>query len=180
MLESLDPEDQLLLSMTKPMVRIPTPSPPGHPGRSRYLGLWESRSLCRQSGDSVSAGDRSFGPDSYWDGWRSVQVFLTPATEPKLTNPHEVQEAIMGLKVSKAHGPNSSPNRALKHLPQRAFSLLVLIFNAILFTHIFPTVWKHARVISILKLGKDPALPSFYRHINLFDTIDKLLEYGIG
>jgi len=86
----------------------------------------------------------------------------------------------MGLKVSKAHGPNSSPNRALKHLPQRAFSLLVLIFNAILFTHIFPTVWKHARVISILKLGKDPALPSFYRHINLFDTIDKLLEYGIG
>ena len=60
--------------------------------------------------------------------------------------------------VSKAPGPNGIPNRALKHLPQRAVSLLVLIFNTILLTHQFPTAWKHARVISILKPGKDPAL----------------------
>ena len=58
--------------------------------------------------------------------------FMAPAREPKLTNPEEVQEAIRGLKVSKAPGPNGIPNRALKHLPQRVVSLLVLIFNAIL------------------------------------------------
>ena len=69
--------------------------------------------------------------------------FMTPASEPKLTNPEEVQEAISGLKVSKAPGPNGIPNRALKHLPQRAVSLLVLIFNAILLTRHFPTAWKH-------------------------------------
>ena len=63
----------------------------------------------------------------------------------------------------------------MKHLPQRAVSLLVLIFNAIL-THHFPTAWKHARVISILKPGKDPALPSSYRPISLLDTIGKLFE----
>jgi hypothetical protein len=97
--------------------------------------------------------------------------FLTPASEPKLTNPDEVQEAIRGLKVSKAPGPNGIPNRALKHLPQRAVSLLVQIFNAILLTHHFPTVWKHAQVISILKLGKDPALSSSYWPISLLDTI---------
>jgi hypothetical protein len=51
-----------------------------------------------------------------------------------------------------------------------------LIFNAILITHHFPTVWKHARVISILKPGKDPALPSSYRPISLLDTIGKLFE----
>jgi hypothetical protein len=85
--------------------------------------------------------------------------FMVPAGEPKLTNPEEVQEAIRGLKVSKAPGPNGIPNRALKLLPQRAISLLVLILNAILLTHHFPTAWKHARVISILKPGKDPALP---------------------
>jgi len=101
---------------------------------------------------------------------------MTPASEAKLTNPEEVQEAIRGLKVSKAPGPNGIPNRALKHLPQRAVSLLVLIFNAILVTHHFPTVWKHARVISILKPGKDPALPSSYRPISLLDTIGKLFE----
>jgi hypothetical protein len=93
-----------------------------------------------------------------------------------LTNPEEVQEAIRGLKFSKAPGPNGIQNRALKHLPQRAVSLLVLIFNAILLTHHFPSVWKHARVISILKLGKDPALPSSYQPISLLDMIGKLFE----
>jgi hypothetical protein len=102
--------------------------------------------------------------------------FLTTASEPKLTNPDEVQEAIRGLKFNKAPGPNGIPNRAMKHLPQRAVSLLVQIFNAVLLTHHFLSVWKHARVISILKPGKDPALPSSYRPISLLDTIGKLFE----
>jgi len=46
--------------------------------------------------------------------------FLNLASEHKLTNPDEVHEAIRGLKVSKALGPNGIPNSALKHLPQRA------------------------------------------------------------
>jgi hypothetical protein len=37
-------------------------------------------------------------------------------------------------------------------------------------------MWKHARVISILKPGKDPALPSSYRPISLLDTIGKIVE----
>ena len=101
--------------------------------------------------------------------------FQAPASEPKLTNPDEVHEAMSGLKVGKAPGPNGIPNRALKHLPQRAVSLLVRIFNAILLTHHFPSLWQHARVTSILKLGKDPALPSSYRPICLLDAIGKLL-----
>jgi hypothetical protein len=66
--------------------------------------------------------------------------FMAPASEPKLTNPEEVQDTIRGLRVGKAPGPNSIPNRALKHFPQRAVSLLVLIFNAII-AHHFPTAW---------------------------------------
>jgi len=65
---------------------------------------------------------------------------MTPVNEPNLTNPFEFQEVIRGFKVSKAPGPNGFPNRALKHLPQRAVSHLVQIFNAILLTHHFPTV----------------------------------------
>jgi hypothetical protein len=57
----------------------------------------------------------------------------------------------------------------LKHLPQRAISLLFWIFNVVLCSHHFPTVWKHARVISILKPRKDLALPSSYRPISLLD-----------
>ena len=100
--------------------------------------------------------------------------FLTPARKPKLTNPDEVQEATRGLKDNKVPGPNGIPNRALNHLPQRAVSLLIQIFNAVLLTHHFPSVWKHAKVISILKPGKDPALPSSYQPISLLDTIAKL------
>ena len=50
--------------------------------------------------------------------------FLTPASEPKPTNPDKVHEAISGLKVRKALGPNGIPKRALKHLPQQVVSLL--------------------------------------------------------
>jgi hypothetical protein len=102
--------------------------------------------------------------------------FQAPASEPKLTNPDEVHEAIRGLKVGKAPGPNGIPNRALKHLSQRAVSLLVRIFNAILLTHHFPSLWKHARVTCILKPGKDPALPSSYQPMSLWDSIGKLFE----
>jgi hypothetical protein len=82
----------------------------------------------------------------------------------------------MGFKGGKAPGLNGIPNRALKNLPQREVSLLVRIFNAILLTHQFPSLWRHALVISILKPGKDPALPSSYRPIILLDLIGKLFE----
>ena len=86
--------------------------------------------------------------------------FLSPASEPQLTTPDDVPAAIRGLKFSKAPGPNGIPNRALKHLPKRAVSFLTHIFNAVLCTHHFPQAWKHARLISLLKKGKDPALTS--------------------
>jgi len=76
--------------------------------------------------------------------------------------------------VGKVPGPNGVPNRALKHFTMRAVLLLVKIFNVILCTHHFPPAWKHARVISILKPGKDPAQPSSYRPISVLDTIGEL------
>ena len=105
--------------------------------------------------------------------------FLSPASKPQLTNPDEFHEAIRCLKVSKAPGPNGIPSRALKRLPKRAVSLPTRIFNAVLSTHHFPQTWKHARVISILKPGKDPALPSSYRPISLLDTVVKLFDNNV-
>jgi len=102
--------------------------------------------------------------------------FLSPPNEPQLNTPDEVHEAIRGLKVSKVPGLNVLPNRKLKHLPKRAVSLLARIFNAVLRTHQLLPTWKHARVISILKPGKDQALPSSYRPISLLDTIGKFFE----
>ena len=105
-----------------------------------------------------------------------MEAQIRPASEPMLTNPVDFQDAIRGLKVSKASGFHGTPNRALKHLSQLVILLLVAIFNAILRTQYFPPVWKHNRLISILKPGKDPALPSSYRPISLLDTIGKVFE----
>jgi hypothetical protein len=101
--------------------------------------------------------------------------FINPVSKHKLTNP-EVQEAIRVFKDSKAPGPKGIPNRTLKHLPQRAVSILFHIFSAVLLTHHFPTMWKHAPVIPILRPGKDPALFSSYQTISLLDTTSKLFE----
>ena len=97
-----------------------------------------------------------------------------PANESKLTKPQKFQNSIRGLKVGKAPGPDGTPNRALKHLPLSVISFLVVLFNAIFRTHYYPVSCKHARVFLILKHGRDPALPTFYRPIILLDTIGKL------
>jgi hypothetical protein len=177
-LQSLDPEDQSLWRMTKRVMRVPTPSPPlVTPGGIALSDSEKAEALA----DNLETQFQPVTDPSVPAVIEMVDValrsyFLTPANEPKLTTPEEVQEAIGGLKFSKAPDPNGILNRALQHLAQRAVSLLVLIFNAIHLTHHFPSVWKHARVISILKPGKDPALPSSYRPISLLDTIGKFLK----
>jgi hypothetical protein len=97
------------------------------------------------------------------------------ASEPKLISPLEVEEAIRGLKVSKAPGPNGIPNRVLRQLPKRAITFLTKVFIAVLRKQYFLSAWKHARVVSILKPGKDSTLSS-YISISLFDTVGKLFE----
>jgi hypothetical protein len=99
-----------------------------------------------------------------------------PVSEPKLTSPSEVQQAIRGLKVGKAPGPNGIRNMVLRHLPKRAITFLMKVFNAVLRMQYFPSAWKQARVVSILKPGKDPTLPPSYRPISLLDTVGKLFE----
>jgi hypothetical protein len=177
-LESLDPEDQSLWKMTKRVMRVPTPSPSlVTPGGIAVSDSEKAEALA----DTLETQFQPVADPSVPAVIEMVDValksyFQVPASEPKLTNPDEVHETITGLKDGKAPGPNGILNRALKHLPQQAVSLLVHIFNAILLTHHFPSLWKHARVISILKPEKDPALPTSYRTISLLDVIGKPLR----
>jgi hypothetical protein len=99
-----------------------------------------------------------------------------PSSEPTFTTPSEVIKAIKGLKVGNAPGPNGIPNWVLRHLPKRAITFLTKVFNAVIGRQYFPSVWKHARVLPILKLGKDPTQPSSYRPISLLDTVGKVFD----
>jgi hypothetical protein len=155
---------------------IPTPSPPlVTPGGTPLSDSEKAEALADSLESQFQPVNDPSDPAVIEKVAEALQAYsYTPASEPKFTNPMEVQGVIWGLKVGKAPGPSGLQNRALKHLPQRAISLLVAIFNAALLAHCFPPVWKHARVISILKPGKDPSLPSSYRPISLLDTIGKL------
>jgi hypothetical protein len=58
-LESLNPENQSLWRMTKQVMRIPSPSPPGHPRETRSLKRREGR--IPEFGGSISSGRRPVG-----------------------------------------------------------------------------------------------------------------------
>jgi hypothetical protein len=145
----------------------------------RQCSLWsrDSRSPGWQSWVLVPAGKRRVGSGSYWKVSRGAgSILLCPCNRVYATNPMEVQYAIWGLKLGKTPGPNGLQNRALKHLPRRAISFLVALFNVALLAEYFQPVWKYARLISIPKPGKIPSLPLSYRPISLLDTISKLFE----
>jgi hypothetical protein len=99
-----------------------------------------------------------------------------PASETTLTTPSEVLQAIKGLKFGKAASRNGVPNWVLRHVPKRAITFLTKVFNAVLRRHYFPPARKHARLLPILKPGKDPTQPSSYRPITLLDSVGKLFE----
>jgi len=134
-----------------------------------------SRSHCRQTRDSILA-DPSVPAFIEMVDVALRSYFLTPASYLILSSPVEVHEAVRGVKVSKSPGTNGMLKMALKHHCYRAVSLLANIFNVVLRTYHFRTVWNHARLICILEPGKDPALSSSYRPISLLDPTVKLFE----
>jgi hypothetical protein len=100
-LESLDPEDQSLWRMTKRMMRVPTPSPPGHQGGIALLDSEKADALA----DSLETQFQPVADPSVSAGIEMVNAELgsysmSPASEPMLSNPEELQEAIRNLKVS--------------------------------------------------------------------------------
>jgi hypothetical protein len=147
-LKNLDPEHQSLWKMTKRVMKIPTPSPPlVTPGGLALSDSEKAEALA----DSLEA---QFQPVTDPTVPAIIEVVnemmransFAPESAPTLTNPMEFQDAIRGLKVGKAPGPDGIPNRALKHLPLSVISLLVVLFNAILRKKYFPKPWKQARV----------------------------------
>jgi hypothetical protein len=163
--------------MTKVM-RVPTPSAPLQVPRGLALSDSEKAEALA---DSLKA---QFQPVNDPSDPAVIAMFnkamrayeYAPASEPKLTSPSEVQQAIKGMKVGNAPGPNGIPNRVLRDLPKLTITFPTNVFNAVLRRQYFLSAWKHARVVSILEPGKDSTLPSSYRPISLLDTVGKLFE----
>lgn len=113
------------------------------------------------------------GPDT----GTNLDNFLTHNNEnPKPTTKDEIHQLISTLANRKAPGRDNITNEALKHLPPHTHERLADITNAIMRTRHYPTVWKTARTVMILKQKKPRTQTDSYRPISLLPTISKIVE----
>ena len=88
----------------------------------------------------------------------------------------ELEDAIKRLRNKKAPGKDGVCNEMIRHLGETAKQKLLELFNQSWTTGIFPTAWKEATIIPILKKGKDPKQKTSYRPISLLSCLGKTLE----
>ncbi|GBN93689.1 putative RNA-directed DNA polymerase from transposon X-element [Araneus ventricosus] len=111
------------------------------------------------------------------EGFRPPNKFKFNDITPPL--PYEIKNCIKKLKINKAPGNDKINNKMLKCLPDNYIYHLTLIIYKIMTIGHFPTKWKTATVIPILKPGKDPTQPSSHRPISLLSAISKIAEHII-
>lgn len=113
------------------------------------------------------------GPDLGTD----LDHFLTNNNDdPKLTTTDEIQQIARALPNRKAPGQDKITNEAIKNLPTHTYERLADITNAIIKNRHFPTLWKTAKTVMILKQNKPRKQTDSYRPISLLSTISKVVE----
>ena len=80
------------------------------------------------------------------------------------------------VKAGRTVGMDGIFRDIIEHLGRKATQWLNHTFNNILQRTPYPLIWKHGKVIAILKLGKLPGILSSYRPITLLCCLFKLLE----
>jgi ribonuclease HI len=83
------------------------------------------------------------------------------------------------LSVARKHtspGADKIAHEFLRRLPELGKMVLLKLFNRIWSTGRIPQSWRHAVVVPILKVGKDPRAAVSYRPISLTSTLCKLME----
>lgn len=89
---------------------------------------------------------------------------------------HEVAGILKKLPNKTSTGIDSIPSIVLKHLPHRIIRDYTILFNNSLNNRYFPKDWKTAKVLPILKAGKNPTDRSSYRPISLNSNVSKVFE----
>ncbi|GBM13938.1 putative RNA-directed DNA polymerase from transposon BS [Araneus ventricosus] len=113
----------------------------------------------------------------------SVMRFHTEANsvckdfDPPL--PSEVLDCIKSLRINKAPGIDGINNKRIKNLPFYTILTITTIIHKIMTLGHFPTRWKTATVVPILKPGKDPTDSTSYRPISLLPSLSKISEHLI-
>ena len=90
-------------------------------------------------------------------------------------SPDEVLRAISKLKNSKSTGVDNIETRIIKLVAEDILPALTHIINLSISKSEFPCMWKHAKVVPLLKKG-DTLNPKNYRPVALLPIFSKVLE----
>jgi len=166
---------KVLKTKPKPIPPLISPDSP----EDRLLTSAEKvRALGQHFASSHNLGQTIISPLDTTVAEGIARLHLSPIElldEQKIT-PAELEAFIKPTKNMKAPGFDKTFNLELKHLSSRFYSHLANVFNKCWELGYFPSCWKLAKVIPILKPGKDPALSTSYRPISLLSALSKLFE----
>lgn len=87
----------------------------------------------------------------------------------------ELQQTIQTMKIG-VIGEDKVHLQMLISMPENTLLLVLNLFNDLWQAGLFPTCWKTAIIIPLLKEGKNPNLVDSYRPISLLSVIGKLFE----
>lgn len=99
-----------------------------------------------------------------------------PNVKPIYSTYNQLESVLRRIKGNKASGQDDIPYVLLKMLPRKGKAFLLSIFNSCLRISYFPTAWKQAIVVPLLKPGKKGDLAEHYRPISLLSHISKVFE----
>ena len=87
-----------------------------------------------------------------------------------------VYQIFARLPNKTSSGLDKIPHIVLKNLSSKVILYYTILFNNCLNLKYFPTEWKCAKILPILKKGKDATLPTSFRPISLTQNISKIYE----
>ncbi|GFR02022.1 RNase H domain-containing protein [Trichonephila clavata] len=107
-----------------------------------------------------------------------VKLNFSSSNEEGYNSPLTLLELRIALHRSgnTAAGPDRVHYIMLRHLSESSILSLLLLFNRIWETQVFPTQWCHAHVLPFSKPGKDPTSANNYHPIALTSCLSKLME----
>lgn len=124
--------------------------------------------------------ETTFKPQCSNNNAADILNFLDNACQMDLPinhiTPHETKMEINILNNKKSTGYDKIDAVAIKSLPFKGVVFLTLLFNSILRLQHFPSQWKCAEIIMVLKSNKQENVVSSYRPISLLPILSKIFE----
>uniref|UniRef100_A0A6V7JW55 Reverse transcriptase domain-containing protein n=1 Tax=Bracon brevicornis TaxID=1563983 RepID=A0A6V7JW55_9HYME len=107
---------------------------------------------------------------------KSIEPSAESETCSHFCNQHQIDKIINKLPNKTSFGIDKIPNVILKRLPSKITHDYTILLNNCINHSYFPSTWKTAKILPLLKNDKPPNKPSSYRPISLLPTITKVYE----